>query len=123
MILNNKRRGMAFEREFCKFLADRGYWVHFISPAPNGAQPFDVIAVKNGIAYAIDCKTSASDRFSYSRLEQNQVLAFEKWIKCRNTEPMIAVKYADRIYLVFYRVLKLEGAVILSGEYELGDEL
>lgn len=123
MILNNKRRGTAFEQEFCKFLADRGYWVHFISPAPNGAQPFDVIAVKNGIAYAFDCKTSALERFPYSRLEQNQIMAFEKWIKCRNTEPMIAIKYNKRIYLVFYRILKLEGSVMLSGEYELGDEL
>lgn len=116
--MNNKRLGAAFEREFCKILAERGFWVHFLSPGPTGGQPFDVIAVKNGIAYAFDCKTSAAERFPVSRLEENQVLAFEKWLACRNTEPMIAVKHDGRISILFYRELKRLGVIRLTAQYE-----
>jgi len=109
--MNNKRLGTEFEKEFCQLLASRGYWVHFISPAPNGGQPFDVIAVKNGHAHAIDCKTSSTARFPFTRLEQNQVMAFERWIRCGNGEPKIAVKYAGGIYLIDYTQLKGKGCV------------
>lgn len=102
----NKRLGMLWEREFCEMLAGRGFWVHFIAPDARGAQPFDVVAVKNKIAYAFDCKTSCTDIFSFDRLEHNQVMAFEKWIKAGNTEPYIAVKYCDNIYLIKYSELK-----------------
>lgn len=112
--MNNKALGTAFEKLFCSLLASRGYWVHFISPAPNGGQPFDVIAVKNGAAYAFDCKTSVAKKFPYSRLEANQIMAFEKWIVCGNTMPQIAVKHQENIYLIFYSELKEKGAVILD---------
>jgi Holliday junction resolvase len=104
--LNNKKIGTDFEQEFCQLLSERGYWVHFLNPDKTGSQPFDVIAVKNGTAYAFDCKTSASDKFSINRLEDNQILAFEKWIRCGNTAPMIAVKYNDDIIILYYEDLK-----------------
>ena len=104
--MNNKKIGTQFEREFCDLLASRGYWVHFISPAPNGAQPFDVIAVKNGKAWCYDCKTNAKRVFGMDRLEDNQIMAFEKWMRCGNTIPRIAVKYDNRIYIVNYLILK-----------------
>lgn len=112
--MNNKALGMSFEKEFCQLLAGRGYWVHFISPAANGGQPFDVIAVKDGNAIAVDCKTSVAKRFPFSRLEQNQIMAFEKWITCGNSMPKIAVKFQDNIYLILYSELKEKGAVILD---------
>lgn len=104
--MNNKRLGNQFEREFCDLLASRGYWVHFLSPAPNGGQPFDVIAVKGGEAYVYDCKTSVKRKFSIRRLEYNQIFAFEKWMKAGNKVPRIAVKYDNHIYIVHYTVLK-----------------
>ena len=103
---NNKKIGTAFEKEFCNILADKGYWVHFINPDARGSQPFDVIAVKNGQALAVDCKTSSKPIFPISRLEDNQIMAFEKWILCGNDEPMIAVKYNEHIYMVTYSKLK-----------------
>lgn len=112
--INNKVIGTDFEREFCKLLAGRGYWVHFISPAANGGQPFDVIAVKDGKAYAFDCKTSVSARFPITRLEENQIMAFERWITCGNNDPQIAVKYKLNIYLVSYKRLKEEKVVELD---------
>lgn len=105
-MMNNKRLGTQFEREFCDLLAGKGYWVHFITPAANGAQPFDVIAVKGGEAYVYDCKTSVKRKFSIRRLEYNQIFAFERWIKAGNKIPRIAVKYNDRIYIVHYTILK-----------------
>ena len=109
--MNNKRIGTEFEREFCRLLASEGWWVHFITPAATGAQPFDVIAVRDGCAMAYDCKTSAKKAFSLTRLEENQKMAFEKWIRCGNAEPQIAVKYQDHIYLIGYITLKERGSV------------
>ena len=114
--MNNKRLGTAFEKEFCQLLASRGWWVHFLSPAANGGQPFDIIAAKDGSAMAIDCKTSVSHIFPLSRLEENQICAFEKWLMCGNEEPYIAVKYQDKIYLIGYRRLKLYERIDLDRE-------
>lgn len=105
---NNKIIGTAFEREVCELLANKGYWVHFITPDNRGAQPFDIIAVKEGKAFALDCKTLAerTKSFNFSRLEDNQVFAFEKWLACGNSMPMIAIKWHDEIYVIDYLTLK-----------------
>lgn len=104
--MNNKRLGTAFEHEACQFLRENGFWVHFLSPDASGAQPFDIIAVKDGIAVAVDCKTSAKNIFPLSRLEDNQVLAFEHWLSCGNTEPLIFVKYNGAIHQIRYTDLR-----------------
>lgn len=103
--MNNKRIGSKFEQKVCELLAHKGYWVHFIAPDARGAQPFDVIAVKNGIAYAIDCKTCVAKFFNLSRLEQNQIMAFEKWIRCGNENALIVIEHDARIYCVTYGCL------------------
>lgn len=114
--MNNKRLGTAFEREFCELLAAKGWWVHFIAPAATGAQPFDIIAVRAGQAMAVDCKTSAKRMFPISRLEANQITAFDTWLRCGNEEPKIAVKYRDKIYLIGYMRLKSKGVINLESE-------
>ena len=114
--MNNQERGKIFELQMMDVLARRGYWVHFMTPDKRGAQPFDLIAVKDGQAYAIDCKTSAKDVFPYSRLEDNQIFAFELWRKRGNGEPLIAVKYQSDIYLILYDVLKVGKKVALTDD-------
>ena len=109
--MNNKTIGNAFESEMVELLAERGYWAHFIVPDAAGRQPFDIIACKNGIPYAIDCKTCVANRFSIKRLEENQILAFEKWLQCGNTEPVVAVKHNDKVYLIPYRDLRSGNSV------------
>ncbi len=109
--MNNKKLGAAFEKEICKWLATRGFWVHFIAPDPRGAQPFDIIAVRNGEAIAGDCKTSVKKMFSITRLEENQVMAFEHWLNCGNQPPLVFVKYQDHAYCIPYEVLKREGSI------------
>lgn len=109
--MNNKKLGTEFEKELCKWLAIKGYWVHFIVPDARGAQPFDIIAVRNGEAVAGDCKTSVKKVFSINRLEENQILAFERWLNCGNKSPLVFVKYQDHVYYIPYEILKREGSV------------
>lgn len=112
--MNNKELGTAFEKEVVELLAQKGYWVHFITPDSRGAQPFDVIAVKDGKALAIDCKTCVSNTFSISRLEENQICAFEKWMACGNEEPFVYVKHNDKIHIIGYLTLKMKGKMKLE---------
>lgn len=104
--MNNKRLGTGFEREVCEQLRKDGFWVHFITPDMRGAQPFDIIAVKYGVALAIDCKTSKSHIFRFNRLEENQIMAFERWIERGNGDPLLFVKYNDDIKVVSYGRLR-----------------
>lgn len=120
---DNQALGHEFEREFCAELARHGYWVHFLTPDARGAQPFDVIAVKDGRAYAIDCKTCVRQSFSLTRLEDNQVLAFERWLKCGNGDPKIAVKHRGKIYIVGYSYLKREWFCNLNADVAWKGEL
>lgn len=112
--MNNKRIGTDFEREFCKNLADNGFWVHFITPDRTGSQPFDVIAVYNNSAFAFDCKTCDAPTFSANRLEDNQVMAFKKWLECGNDNAYIAIKHKGNVYLVPYIVIIAMKSVRIS---------
>ena len=100
----------------CEILAKRGYWVHFMAPDARGAQPFDVIAVRDGKALAIDCKTSSTHRFNVSRIEDNQHMAFRRWLDCGNDEPMLAVLWGGNVYLIEYRRLVSEKIIDLKSE-------
>lgn len=111
--MNNKQLGTAFENRVCQELNKAGWWVHFFSPDKTGAQPFDIIAVRGGLAMAIDAKTSNTHRFSIKRLEENQIMAFEKWLRCGNYMPQIAVEYDDQIVWLSYWELKKEKVIDL----------
>lgn len=112
--MNNKRLGTAFEKIVVRRLSEACYWVHFIAPDNSGAQPFDIIAVKNGVAIVGDCKTCKDHIFRISRLEDNQIMAFEKWISCGNTEPLIFVEYKTEVKVIGYQDLKQDGKVDLD---------
>lgn len=116
--MNNKKLGTEFEREVVELLSEGGCWAHFITPDARGAQPFDIIAAIDDQPAAIDCKTSARRIFPYSRLEDNQVLAFERWLACGNTEALLLVKYNGVVYAVKYQVLKARKKVDLLNSEE-----
>lgn len=105
--MNNKVLGTSFEEEMCEYFANRGFWVHFLVPDSRGAQPFDIIAVKNGRAIAIECKTLADNKryFTMDRLEDNQMMAFWKWKSTGNPSPIIAIKHHDDVVLIGYEEL------------------
>lgn len=81
--MNNQKKGKELEKRFMKYLSNLGYWVHFMHPAPDGSQPFDIIACKgssnSGLASvaAFDCKTLDGNRFPLNRVEDNQRTAFQ----------------------------------------------
>ncbi len=112
--MNNKKLGTRFEQVMCKALAEKGFWVHFISPDARGAQPFDIIAVRDDLAVAIDCKTCEDHIFRISRLEDNQVNAFDLWRARGNSLAYIAVFHKEKIYMINYTDLKRDKNIQLD---------
>lgn len=100
----------------CSIFSAKGYWVHFISADARGSQPFDVIAVKNGKPIVFDCKTCKDKIFRISRLEDNQIMAFEKWLSAGNPMPYVAVEHNSRVYMIEYSRLKEVGKINLREE-------
>ena len=111
--MNNKRLGNSFEQKVCDILANDGWWVHFISPDARGAQPFDIIATKDNVPMAIDCKTCDDHIFRISRLEDNQIYAFLRWKSAGNDFAYLMVLHKEKIYAVPYWLLKELGKVDL----------
>lgn len=95
----NKKVGNDFEAEFCDILSANGLWVHNMAQNKAG-QPADVIAVKNKTAYLIDCKVCGNERFSLSRVEENQHFAMGLWKQCGNGEGWFALKVNDEIIMI-----------------------
>ena len=96
--MNNKRLGNSFEQEFCEILFLHGFWVHNLAQNQAG-QPADVIAVKNGIPYLIDCKVCTSGTFNKNRIEENQHLSMQLWDDSGNNAGLFAVKFGENIYM------------------------
>ena len=97
--MSNKKLGNNFETELCEILAEEGFWCHNMAQNSDG-QPADVIAVKEGDAYLIDCKVCSRGRFSLSRIEENQSLSMELWRDCGNGEGLFALNFSGEIYMV-----------------------
>ena len=97
--MSNKKSGNQFEAELCEILSEHGFWTHNLAQNSAG-QPADVIAVKNGCAYLIDCKVCSTGHFALRRVEENQALAMELWRECGNGVGWFALKFGDKIYMV-----------------------
>ena len=99
--MSNKKVGNDFEREFCEILSENGFWVHNLAQNQTG-QPADVIAVRDGKAFLIDCKVCSTGRFQLKRIEENQQLAMEHWLDMGNDEVWFALKLDDNIVMINY---------------------
>nr|DAN24913.1 MAG TPA: Holliday junction resolvase - archaeal type [Caudoviricetes sp.] len=99
--MSNKKVGNDFEREFCEILSEYGFWVHNLAQNQTG-QPADVIAVRDGKAFLIDCKVCSTGRFQLKRIEENQQLAMEHWLDMGNDEVWFALKLDDNIVMINY---------------------
>lgn len=97
--MSNRKLGNDFESEFCKILFDNGFWVHNLAQNKAG-QPSDVIAVKDGKAYLIDCKVCSGKTFNMSRIEENQNLAMYLWCERGNGYGYFAIKFEENIYMI-----------------------
>lgn len=102
--MSNKKIGNDFEREFCEILSKNGFWVHNLAQNQTG-QPADVIAVRDGGSFLIDCKVCSTGRFQLKRIEENQQLAMQHWLDMGNDEAWFALKVNDEILMIPYRRL------------------
>lgn len=103
--MTNKKLGNDFESAFCEILFEKGFWCHNLAQNQAG-QPADVIAVKNGKAYLIDCKVCSRARFPFSRIEDNQHCAMNSWQESGNGVGWFALLCNDHIFMVEYDTLK-----------------
>lgn len=101
---SNKSSGDKFEVRLAQILADNGFWVHRFAPTAFG-QPADIIAVKNGEPFLVDCKVCKHDSFALSRVEPNQEFAMEKWESCGNSTPYFAMETSEGIYMMSYQTV------------------
>lgn len=88
---SNRAVGNEFEQELCELLFDYGFWCHNLKQN-NSGQPADVIAVRNKIAYLIDCKDCSAKGFDLRRVEDNQITAMQLWDECGNGQGWFAIK-------------------------------
>ena len=98
---SNRAVGNAFEQELCNLLFDNGFWAHNLKQ-DNSGQPADVIAVRNKVAYLIDCKDCSAKGFDLRRVEENQINAMSLWFDCRNGQGWFALKIHESIYMMSY---------------------
>ena len=99
--------GLEFQRKFCKRLWNDGYWALEIARDSRGAQPFDVLAMKDNHVLAVDCKVCSSKgaRFPLTRIEDNQWSAFMTVSERTDAIVGIVVWYDESVYFVHYETL------------------
>lgn len=102
--MNNKKVGNTFEQQFCEILYQHGYWTHNFANKQAG-QPADVIAVKDGNPYLIDCKVCSRKTFPLSRIEENQHFSMEAWRMSGNGEGWFALKIEDEVIMIPHRTM------------------
>ena len=103
--MSNKKSGTDFEREFCQLTKDYGFWSHMLNANMDG-QPADVIICKNNTPVLVDCKDCKSSYFRLDRIEENQELAMERWIKKGNDAAFFAVRMDENVWMIPFTFLK-----------------
>lgn len=103
--MTNKKLGNSFESVFCEILFQQGFWCHNLAQNQAG-QPADVIAVRNGKSYLIDCKVCSRGRFPFSRIEDNQHTAMRAWQESGNGTGWFALKCKGHIFMLDNDTLK-----------------
>ena len=90
---SNKTSGNKFEDDFAGILNENGFWCHVMQQKKEG-QPADIIAVRGRFHTLIDCKeiSNIKDGFPFTRVEENQRLAMEKFLKCAGELGYFALK-------------------------------
>lgn len=100
---NNKKIGKKSEQELAQQFHDKGWWVHLLQPDDFGNQPFDLIAVKNNLAWMLDVKNvEGSELMGFGRIEPNQRGAFDILTKTGSYQCGFALKFDDGFYFFSY---------------------
>ena len=104
---SNRAVGNEFEQSFCEILAEHGFWCHRLTQDSAG-QPADVIAVKDQLAYLIDCKDCEHRGFYLRRIEENQVNAMDLWADCGNKQGWFALRIPSGEIFMFQLVIMMD---------------
>lgn len=76
---SNATLGADTEKALAELLAGGGWFCAIIPRGAGGAQPFDILAVKDGgFTIGLDAKRSQDGKFRCSRVEANQFTAMDK---------------------------------------------
>ena len=115
--------GREFEKYMVDWLSEKGFWVHRMAESNTGSQPFDIIAFRNYNVCAFDCKVISTKRpyFPFSRVEENQILAFEKLMKCYKNKLTVGfmIYFEGDIYFLNYHLFKVLSDVDKKKGYKL----
>ena len=100
--------GKTFEIQLCWWLRKNGYYPEYHEKSASGSQNGDITAIKNNIAYKIECKNleNKSGLLTLDRIEANQDLAFKAFKECNNTNMFLAVKWNNSVYFIHFDLLK-----------------
>lgn len=98
--------GQEFETAFTKWLFDKGFWALNVPRNKFGAQPFDIIAIKGNVVWAIDCKVCAEKRLDLRRVEPNQYTAFEVMQERTKARCSFVCLNEETIYEIMFDVVK-----------------
>lgn len=101
---SNRAVGNAFEQDLCELLFANGFWAKNLKQDSSG-QPADVIAVRNRLAYLIDCKDCANGYFDCRRIEENQITAMELWKDRGNNQGWFALRVDEEVYMIPFVVI------------------
>ncbi len=117
---NNKIIGNEFEKEFALYLQERGMFVYNL-PNKYTGQPFDIIAVKNNVFYAFECKHCNNNYFRLDRVEDNQIQVLRKLNKASTSNYYFVFKFDDCIR--FCHIDYIENCIKISRKNIKKEEL
>lgn len=101
----NKAKGSNAERELLFLLFDKGFAVSRVAGSGSSTLPTpDIIATKNKITVAIECKTKSGD---YLNIKESQIQELQIWEKLSGFKSFIAWRLGkDSWYFLEIKDLK-----------------
>lgn len=104
----SQSNGKNFEIQLCYWLKENGYYPEYHEKSVSGSQSSDVTAIKNNIAFKIECKnlSSTTGRFPLSRIEMNQSLSYRAYRDCHNTNYVLAICWNDCVYFLDFGIIQ-----------------
>lgn len=101
--------GRKFEEALCKYFAEKDYYVIYNEKGVAGSQPVDIVIIKNNIATMIEAKNLENHNgiFNLDRVEQNQVLAYNRYRECQNYNFVLAIYHDNKVWFIDFGLLPL----------------
>ena len=104
----SQENGKKFETQLCWWLRKNGYYPEYHEKSASGSQNGDITAIRNNIAYKIECKNlqNSTGRFPLSRVEANQTLSYKAFKECGNSNYILAIRWGDNVFFLDFGLLQ-----------------